>query len=92
MRTQAKPNAPHGQGISAANCYRASIRSAASDLEALVDAYGADAIMAYAFRIQHDIAQYGDSINNWQFNIELNAKPLPAIRKQNKTKGRKGKK
>lgn len=80
MRTSHKPRAKIG--ISCANCYRASIKSPASDLEALVDAYGAAAISALAYRIEKEITEHGDSIHNGFFNIELNSLPLPAIRKQ----------
>lgn len=70
-------------GHSRAAMYRASVFSAASDIEALVDAYGVTAITDIAMRVSAEIAHHGDSINNYNFNLWLNSLPLPAIRKQN---------
>lgn len=83
MRTKAKPNSKVN-GISCANAYRASVKSAATDLEGLVDAYGAMHISMWAFKIESDIKEHGDSIYNAAINSQLNALPLPIIRKQNR--------
>jgi len=88
MRTSAKPNAKLGQ--SAASMYRCSVRSAASDIEALVDAYGVHAIIQIANMVEQEIAVHGDSIHNWQYNIWLNQQPLPIIRKQNRPENKRG--
>lgn len=82
MRTHAKPIAKVGS--SRALMYRSSVMSAMTDLEALVDAYGADALHTMINQIASDLAVYGDSINNSKYNIWLNTLPYPKHRKQNK--------
>lgn len=92
MRTKSKPNTGK-PGISTANAYRASVKSAATDLEAMVDAYGLNAVILFATRIRDQIALHGDCLSNALFNSELNALPLPELRKQhnpaNRAKSRK---
>lgn len=91
MRTQVKAHAKQ-VGHSKAVNYRNGLFSVCSDLEAMVDAYGAAAIIHFAMRIERDLAEFGDSIYNAQYNAILNAMPLPVIRKQNKAKAIKSKK
>lgn len=82
MRTQAKSNAPYGQGISKASGYDAGVYSACSDLEGLVDRFGKDVVIAMVERISEDIRKYGDSIYNTEYNRMLKAKPYPIHRKK----------
>lgn len=82
MRTKAKSNAPGGNGISAATAYRCGVKSPASDMEALVDAYGIKAFIEFGERIHNDMLRFGDSIHNGYYNVLLNALPLPKIRKK----------
>lgn len=82
MRTKAKSNAPGGNGISAATAYRCGVKSPASDMEALVDAYGVKAVIEFANRIHGDLLVFGDSIHNGYYNMLMNALPLPKIRKK----------
>lgn len=81
MRTQAKGNAPYGQGISAANCYDAGIKSAATDIEALIDRYGPDVMHTMIDRIYFDMREYGDSIYNREYNTWLKTKPYAKLKK-----------
>jgi hypothetical protein len=81
MRAQAKGNAPYGQGISAASCYDAGIKSAATDIEALIDRYGPDALHAMIDRIYLDMREYGDSIYNREYNIKLSSLPYARLKK-----------
>lgn len=85
MRTTSKPNTGK-HGISTANAYRSGIKSPCTDLEGLIDAYGAADIIRYCMMIEMDIELYGDSIYNGAYNIELNMLPIPKIRKQYKSK------
>lgn len=84
MREIHKPIAKigHFRGVG----YRNNLLSVCSDLEAMVDAYGAAAICEYARMIESDLHIFGDSINNGIYNQQLNQLPYPAVRKQNKTK------
>lgn len=50
----------------------------------MVDAYGYEAIVCYAARIRNDLSEFGDSIYNGIYNIEMNALPFPKVRKLNK--------
>lgn len=81
MRTQAKNNAPYGQGISAANCYDAGIKSAATDIEALIDRYGPDVMHTIIDKIYLDMRRYGDSIYNREFNAWLKNKPYAKLKR-----------
>lgn len=81
MRTQAKSNAPYGQGISTANCYDGSIKSAATDIEALIDRYGPDVLHSMIDRIYLDMRKYGDSIYNREYNQWLKTKPYARLKK-----------
>lgn len=90
MRMISKAHAKPGH--SKAAMYRSGVFSPASDLEALVDAYGLDTVVEFATRIHADLVMLGDSIHNGMHNLELNLRPLPVIRKQNKTKPNKSKK
>ena len=84
MRIEKKSHAKIGHAK--ALHYRTGVFSPMSDIEALVDAYGVDAIIKYARAAHNGIAKYGDSIHNGIYNLELNALPLPSIRKQNRNK------
>lgn len=86
MRTQAKSNAPYGQGISKASGYDG-IYSAASDLEALVDRYGKDVLHKVIDTISEDIRKYGDSIYNAEINSYLRTVPPPKHRKKGASRG-----
>lgn len=89
MRLQSKPNTGK-PGISTANAYRCSVKSAATDIEALVDAYGVEALIKVAKQIHDEIAVFGDSRNNGFYNSYLNDLEYPTIRKQhNRAKSRK---
>lgn len=81
MRTQAKSNAPYGQGISAASCYDGSIKSAATDIEALIDRYGPDLVHSMVDRIYLDMRRFGDSIYNREYNLMMNAAPYAKLKK-----------
>lgn len=81
MRQTHKPIAKLGH--SKALGYRASIMSPASDLEALVDAYGLEAIVKQARMIHAQLVKYGDSTINGLINGELNMLPWPTVRKLN---------
>lgn len=95
MREKSKPNTGK-RGISTANAYRGvtnadgtitkGIKSPCTDIEGLVDAFGAAAIARMCFLIEADIELYGDSINNSEYNAELNVLPFPKIRKQHNSK------
>lgn len=91
MRTQVKAHAKQ-VGHSKAVNYRNGLFSVCSDLEAMVDAYGLDAVIKFATRIHNDLAEHGDSIHNGLYNIEMNLLPVPSLRKQNKAKANKVKK
>lgn len=80
MRTQAKSNAPYGQGISQANCYDG-LRSAATDIEALLDRYGPDILHQMVDRIYLDMRKYGDSIWNREYNEWLRTKPRANLKR-----------
>lgn len=82
MRTDSKLNAKLGH--SKALGYRNGTFSAASDLEALVDAYGATALAQVIQAICDDLAMHGDSLHNGIHNNWLNSQPLPRVRKLNK--------
>lgn len=86
MRHAAKGRAPYGQGISAATCYDSGIKSAATDLEALIDRFGKDVLHTIIDRISEDMREHGDSIYNYEYNIWLKSKPLPKIRKRGATR------
>ena len=90
MRTQAKQNAPYGQGISAASAYDGSIKSAATDIEALIDRFGPDALHTMVDRIYLDMRRYGDSIWNREYNLELKALPYARL-KRGRSKGEQSK-
>lgn len=89
MRTRAKPNAPYGMGISAASCYDSGIKSAATDLEALLDRYRFADLLVVMHQINEDLTLHGGSDNNGALNTWLNAQPRPTPRK---TKRRRAKK
>lgn len=78
MRYTAKPIAK--LGISKAYAYRSSVFSFATDLEAMVDAYGAEAVAAFAMRIHHQFVEHGTSTINAAINIEANQLPFPKVR------------
>ena len=84
MRIDAKPVAKLGHSMALG--FRNSTFSAASVIEALVDAYGVDLVRHYVTQIGADLAEHGDSIYNSVYNSQLNMAPLPVIRKQNKRK------
>lgn len=84
MRTHSKPNAKPGH--SKAAMYKCNLFSAATDIEALIDAYGEPALHQIIERIASDMRVHGDSIFNGQYNILLNALPEPKLRKKNATK------
>lgn len=84
MREQAKNNAPYAQGISQANCYDG-IRSAATDIEALIDRYGPDVVHMMVDRIYFDLRRYGDSIWNREYNAMLKDKPRANLKKGRST-------
>lgn len=86
MRHVAKANAPYGQGISAASCYDVGIKSACTDIEALIDRYGKDALHMLIDRISEDMREYGDSIFNADYNLWLKGKPYPKLRKRGATR------
>mgnify|MGYP001580236503 CR=1 FL=1 len=86
MRTQSKIFAKPGH--SKAAMYRSNVFSVASDIEAMVDAYGVEAITKYAQLIHDQLAEHGDCLHNGLYNHELNNLPLPRIRKQNKIKAK----
>lgn len=83
MRTTSKPTAKPSQ--SRAALYD-DVFSACTDLEAMVDRYSAAVIAAAAFRLEHDIAKYGDSIFNREYNVELSRIPPPRIRKARRSR------
>lgn len=91
MRTQVKAHAKQ-VGHSKAVNYRNGLFSVCSDLEAMVDAYGLDCVIEFATRIHHALIEHGDSIHNGLYNLEMNMRPIPRIRKQNKAKARKQRK
>lgn len=90
MRTKSKPNTGK-RGISTANAYRASVKSATTDLEALIDAYGVVAVIKLAQQLHIDIVEHGDSKDNGRYNIWLNSLPIPEIRKQHKPRASRAK-
>lgn len=87
MRTQAKGNAPYGQGISKAAGYDVGVFSAASDIEALVDRYGKDVVHKIVDVVSEDLRKYGDSIYNREWNEWLKSVPYPKHRKRGATRG-----
>lgn len=86
MRTQAKGNAPYGQGISKAAGYDVGVYSAASDLEGLVDRYGKDILHRVIDVISEDIRKHGDSIYNAEINKWLKNAAYPKHRKRGATR------
>lgn len=78
MRHHAKPIAK--LGLSKATHYRSGLFSFASDLEAMVDAYGAAAIARYAHIITEQFELFGTSTINASINMEANALPFPLVR------------
>ena len=90
MRTASKAHAKPGH--SKARMYRENVFSVATDLEAMIDAYGVEAVISFARKIESDIREYGDSIHNGIYNIQLNMLPAPLLRVQNKPENLKLKK
>lgn len=88
MRTTSKPNTGK-PGISTANCYRASVKSAATDLEALIDGYDIDILFKAMQLIRDQIAMHGVCDYNRHINEMLNSTPLPAIHRPIKPKAKK---
>ena len=85
MRTETKPNTKR-IGHSKAVNYRNGLFSVASDIEAMIDAYGLAALIEYATLIENDMRKHGDSIHNGIYNQHMNQLPYPKMRKQNKSK------
>jgi hypothetical protein len=82
MRILAKPNAK--LGLYKGEQYRRSLFNPCSDLEAMLDAYGINAIMMYATLINDELIAHGDCTRNAAFALEMNTLPMPTIRKQHK--------
>lgn len=79
MRLTAKPIAK--LGISKAYAYRSSVFSFATDLEAMVDAYGADNVSRFAWMIHEQFEKHGASLVNASINVDANKLPLPKVRR-----------
>lgn len=84
MRHHAKPIAK--LGLSKATHYDSGLFSFASDLEAMVDRFGAEQVSRFAFIIQEQFKLYGESCINAALNIEARSLPLPKIRRTKSAK------
>ena len=84
MRHSAKPIAK--LGLSKATHYDSGLFSFASDLEAMVDRFGADQVSRFALIIKEQFELYGESLINASLNIEARQLPFPKIRKTKSTK------
>lgn len=86
MRATSKPGSTGKPGISAANCYRSSVSSAATDLEAFADAYDLDYLLRVLVHQRECIEKYGACDHAREINIWLNSKPTPKHRKARRSK------
>lgn len=78
MRTISKTIAKIG--LSKASQYRNNVFSVASDIEAMIDAYGVENLISMACTINSDIKEHGHSIRNGAYNLRMNALPIPVMR------------
>lgn len=78
MRTASKSIAKIG--LSKASQYRNNVFSVASDLEAMIDAYGAENLISMVCTINSDIKEHGHSVRNSSYNLRMNAFPIPVMR------------
>lgn len=78
MRVIAKPMAKIG--LHKAVHYRSGLFSFASDLEAMVDAYGAENVSRFALLIKEQFEQHGTSLINASINNDANQLPMPLVR------------
>lgn len=85
MRATSKPGSTGKPGISAANAYVSSVKSAATDLEAFADAFELTDVVRVLVHQKECIQKFGACDHARELNAWLIAQPRPKHRKSRRS-------